>query len=57
MSLKDSLNVLGKILESNFIHSCRNKVIKYDKNGNESIATRSYKKCFLIYDEFIIKSC
>ena len=48
MTLRENLSVLGKIQKiTQFFYSNRNKVTKIDKDGNESVATISYKTKFI----------
>ena len=48
MTLRENLSVLGKIQKiTQFFYSNRNKVIKIDKDGNESVVTISYKTKFI----------
>ena len=48
MTLRENLSVLGKIQKiTQLFYSNRNKVTKIDKDGNESVATISYKTKFI----------
>ena len=55
--MRDNFNVLGKIPKiQNLLCSNRKKVIKIDKDGNESVETISYKIKFINSVRFIATS-